>query len=260
MPSVIYQLGGSFSGAGLGALDVREDEIAAANIADLTAWPYASTYGVNDARTGFLDRMKDIDRLLYIPSDPRAFISARTGEVPTYKTGVGTASGIVVPAYGNTGSFTIAALLSVDAFTANDGVKVGPTSIPGGGTYWTLGSDTSGRFRVGTGAALGAFTDYTGPVLATNAWRRVLMEFDRALGRFRLRVDGAWQLSKSDSSYLTASFGADMAFGGFNNGSSFSTTSARYVEPMLFGRVLTDAEIAVIDALQAAAGASLVMG
>lgn len=243
----IIKLDGTVTNAALPSFSVPDAEISVANIPGIVAWPGLSEWAANSANTGFKDRIADAVRLANGQTTVTGrFFAGPSGEI-SYSC-QGKAMAIILPAFDMTGDFTIGLRFSPSTVSAPALGGVACGSYTSATNSWWLNTDPStGKLRFAFGAISSAYVDYTGTVLASGAWRYLVLSLNRTTGRARLRVDGSYEQVLDDAGLKTVTLLSELSIGLQNAAGTAQERRGYYRKAVAFNRCLEGADLAALE-------------
>lgn len=176
----VVQLDVPINNPNLPRLGLTKEELELASIQSISLWPALHLWGVNDANTGFRDRLFD-DELLSISStsvDTRFFQAVDGLQAYSIQN---SSMVLATTDFDDSGSFTVALLVAAEC-------GFGSINLVDG--RWYVASNGGKlRFEV-AGAGIGSYEQYNGPLLTAEEFKSIIFIVDKGLGTVTLRVDG----------------------------------------------------------------------
>lgn len=241
---------GTSSVPGYPDLDVTESEIALANMAGRVYWPGLFDWDVNNASTGFRDRVTDAAA----PVEGVVNVAKQFGAAPNGKNvyNIGAAAhNPIAPPFDTTGSFTIGLVveqnIAMGSFSA--AAASNETPAPWFVITGTTGADI-GKPWIQFGALTsGGYAGYSGSPLAAGVMNRVVLIVDRGASKITLRVNGVVGHTVTHALVNTAAVFSELKIGAARPaGANSSQRSLKLGAVIAFTRALAGDDLATLEA------------
>lgn len=176
----VVQLDVPINNPNLPKLGLSKEELELATIQSITLWPALHPWGINEANSGFKDRLFDNELLTFNSTAVSTRFFAAGDGADAYNI-QNTDMVIATTNFDDSGSFTIALLVADEC---------GFGSINLVDERWYVSSNGGKlRFEI-AGNGIGTYDQYNGPLLTAEEFKPVLFIVDKGLGIVTLRVDG----------------------------------------------------------------------